>query len=195
MQLIFLVIIIIVVHRLCVSRKKKKQAKAEQIRIAKLIQLQNYLTGMHSNSLDFSEKELLRTLKQYIHRRVQIMQDCQNILNKTKSPKTFFSRLELFFDTKREMEGLETIKPGTLQMNLATDEQFATLTNEMIDRFWMDCIEKSINATTCKAKDSKIKSFFETLDLYVDKMSQANLNHINSYKPKAEELYVKHSNM
>ncbi len=189
--LIFFVIMVVLC---CYSIKRKRiQSDIERARIANLIELQNYLTGVKSASLDFSEKELLRTLKQYIHRRAQIIQDCQNILNKTKSPKTFFSRLDLFFETKKELEGLEEVKPGTLQMKFATDAEFAILKNEMIDRFWLDCVEKSINAASPKGKDAKIKAFFETMDLYKDHLSDENQLHIDSYREKAMELYIQHS--
>lgn len=188
--LIFVIIIVLCWFSI---RRKRMQRDIERARIANLIELQNYLTGVKSASLDMSEKELLRALKQYVHRRSQIMQDCQNILNKTKSPKTFFSRLDLFMETKKELEGLEAVKPGTLQMKFATDDQFTILKNEMIDRFWMDCVEKSINAASPKGKDAKIKAFFETLALYSDRLSQENQDHIESYRQEAMDLFIKHS--
>lgn len=189
---IWIVVVIVIVIWLSANSRRKQQ-EAERARIDHLIDLQNYLTGIKSHSLNMSEKELLRALKQYVHRRAQIMQDCQEILNKTKSPKTFFSRLDLLFETKKDLDGLEEVHPGSIRINFVSDAQFSILKNEMIDRFWMDCVEKSINASTLKTKNAKIHAFFETLALYEDQLDNSNRQHIDSYKEKAMELYIKHS--
>lgn len=181
-------ILILIIFLLLIWYPKHRKRIEEQKRLEKLIRLQNYLTDVNHSNLIMSEKELLRSMKQFVNRHAKIMNDCQDILNKTASPKTFFNRIDVLMESKKALDGLEKVWPGSVHINFATEEQFSVLRNEMIERYWKDCAEKAINASTKRGKESKVRSFFGTLALYDSRMDDKNRRYISSFHQKETDI-------
>ena len=153
--------------------QSKKRAKAN----AKLILLQNYLTGVNYSELNMTQKQLTLIMQQFINRHAKIMTDCESILNSTSSAKTFFGRIETFNKSKEALQGLNEVYPGAVTVRFASDEQMEQLTNEFLQRLWFSSKEKSISAKTEKGKMTALSSFLEIVDLYQNNLTSKNIEY------------------
>lgn len=180
-----LILILIIVLLIRYLRKSSSVSQNEKMKIA----LQNYVSTPHSN-LVMSDKELERAANTYLNKCRREMERCLLVLGKADTPKLYFQKLNDYKEIKKDIEGLRNVWIGTFSVKFLTEKEAINLTNDMIDRYWHVCKEKSINASSEKSKKNAFHSFFDTLDLYSRYLTKENVNLISSYRSKFQDMFT-----
>lgn len=128
----------------------------------------------------------------YAEQSLKIINDCANIVNKTKNPDIFFERWELMMQHVEALCFLTGVKfkgapPQKLKQNLTNKKQAAI--RDMIERYYIDIDSKARKLKTVSGKISKYASFITNLEDYFGLMSQENIDYVNAlYDNSVEKL-------
>lgn len=182
MPLIVLLIAIFIIVKTIesVGANKRKQSK---------IALQNYVSTPHSN-LVLTDRQLAKAANSYLFKCKKSLEKCLESMQKASTPKVFFPKLMDYYDIKEDISGLKNVWIGNFSVRFPTESDINNLTNEMIDRYWRSCKEKSINSVSDKAKKHAFQSFFDTLDLYKKYMSSNTIRHIDDYRSDFNKMFI-----
>ena len=124
---------------------------------------------------------------------VRIVNDCSNILRKTKNPDTYIYRYDFLIQVLQELsiyEGRQTVKlsssPRELWVNM--ESSFDKNMKGFIERCYQDCLEKISLMKTKQGKKRKIDEMYDAFTSHKDRLSQENISY---YTDLCEQLYQK----
>lgn len=150
----------------------------------RLLDLQNLVTDRPYGKLIMTEEQLIRTAHAQAARELEIMNDCVRILQSTKKPDVFFSRLELLGNKLYRLTQFERhvnfpeVKPS-FAFN-AYQRDYQAMIHSFLVRYCNDVIEQAEALKTNKAKQNKYQKFFDSLQPYFNVMSPQNIEYIYS---------------
>lgn len=93
--------------------------------------------------------------------------DCET-LKKAITPAAFFNRLSVVSLSNKEKE---------------------TLTMDFLERYWLACKEKSINAKTEASERKALQVYFDTLRLYDERLSSVHRARIQGHRNEFDSQY------
>ena len=149
-----------------------------------LLDLQNLVTDKPYGKLIMSEQQLIKTAYQQASREAEIMDDCIRILQSTKKPDVFFSRLALLGNKLYRLSQFERhIKFQTTPPSYAFNvyqREYQEMIHTFLVRYYFDIHEQAETLKTNKAKQNKYQKFYDSLQPYFNIMSQQNIEYVSS---------------
>lgn len=150
---------------------------------------QNLLMADPLDKLILTKEQLIQMTQVQIGNTNRIIQDCIKILSETKSPDTYFSRLDLFKIQIQHFEKLTSSAQKCVDFDSALTSELARLTStldkelqneicKLIDRSFADTIEKAKVLKTEKGKINRYIKLYESFLLYQDRMSEDTVAHL-----------------
>jgi len=123
---------------------------------------------------------------------LRIIQESSKICSETKVPDTFFSRLDLCFETVEKLKPYADILNAESQSLFADADNFQSARvseiNSFIDRYAKETRIKVYELATDKAKANKVNAFKNILSEYNDKMTQENIDYYLNIAREMEEI-------
>ena len=147
-----------------------------------LLTWQNLVFQDSPNKLIMSERQLKQLTEQQAGDDLRIIQDCIKIISDTIKPDIFFSRLELLKEKSKHLIQLESYinfsgaSPSAAFKEVIANEQQAIY--QFIGRYYNATFEKAKTLKTDKGKKNQFKKFYDSLQLYTDKMNEHNIKYI-----------------
>lgn len=128
------------------------------------------------------ESILLYTASRWL----EIAEDCVKIVNSTTEPRVFFDRYELLLENMQNLASVENDLSiqGTLpsvQLEHIKNIRFEE-TDEFIKRSYKKAEAKADSLKTDRGKQNAFQRYFDSFDPYVDKLSQENIQLLESLK-------------
>lgn len=158
-----------------------------------LLQLQKLVLFDSPDRLIMSRKELTALAKQVAQRDYEIMQDCSRILQQTKKPDVFFTRLDLFYEKSSKLTKLAPyidysgVSPYTVFEALKKDYQ--EIIHLFLVRYFADVYDHARDLKTDKAKLNRYQKFYDSLQPYYDRMDEGNKDFVETkYRVYTEKL-------
>lgn len=188
MGIFLLVAFIIFIIWVCAgsSSESKKQT------IQKKIDLQNHVSTPHSD-LVMTDKELARAANSNMNKLRKDIERCLDGMQKVITPKSYFAKMDDYERLKQEILDLKKVWIGDFYVHFPSEDDLSKLTNGLIDRYWVSCKEKSINAVSEKSKRNACQAFFDTLDLYSKYLTQENLDLIEFYRSEFQIMFLQNT--
>ena len=164
----------------------RKRAAARN-KLAQAIAVQNIVGNTPSDKLILSPKQLANAVANYIGRHNKEMASAVERMNRADNPKAFFEQVDRINAIIDDFSRLEEAQPGTIQPAPGTMKKtvFAALpsdTNAMIDRAWTNAQLSAAKCATDNAKRQKYQAFFDTMDIYRNRMDTVNLDRLEGLR-------------
>lgn len=124
----------------------------------------------------------------------QILKDCSELINTTKTPKVFFERYliaiailndYILIERKLSFKGK---KPSQIKKELQEKEIFTV--NDFLDRYYEDTLSKINNLKTSKAKQNRVYKFSNEIDTYSKYMTNESLKKFNIQYEQLEKMFI-----
>ena len=169
--------------------KSRKQKEQEQ----NLLNMQNYLFGLQTSRLEKTPKQILNKATSYVNERRERAVKAATKINAADNPKSFFDALDSVNQVVAELEYLNNLAPGIVNIEEIKTTLFKDLPDDidkMIDKSWE---KHRLDALTVVKEDSKKKKlgqFFELMDIYKSKMYPQNIEHIERIRKEYENLFA-----
>ena len=166
---------------------KKTNVKKEH-----LLEWQKVVMPENGNRLMVTEEQLRATTQYIAANDLRIMNDCNDIIQSTLKPDTFFMRLNLLVDKAKHLVLLERYisfsgaSPSAAYNEIVENYQEAI--KEFLIRYFLDTFDKAEAMKTTKGRIGKYQKFYDSLQEYYCYMSNENIDYIET-KYKA---YTRH---
>lgn len=121
------------------------------------------------------------------------MERCLDGMQKVITPKSYFAKMDVYEELKTEILELKRVWIGDFYVKLPSESDLSSLTNSLIDRYWVSCKEKSINAVSEKSKRNACQAFFDTMELYSKYLTKENSDHIESYRSEYKNMFLQNT--
>lgn len=120
----------------------------------------------------------------YAEQLIRVSKDCVNLVNTTKKVDVFFGRYYLLLEKLENLSKLERFKcfqgtPPSVNLSDTLNKKILTI-NDFIDRFYNDTLIQINKLKTEKAKEKRIKNFYDELAKYNSYMLPENIKKYNS---------------
>lgn len=110
---------------------------------------------------------------------IKIIEDSGNICSITIKPDIYFSRYDLILfhiDRLERMSNIPAkIKMGLIETKLNVTRYKDNLDSKFIKRFWDATLKQSFELKTEKARNNRYNKFYNTMQLYDNKLSESNI--------------------
>lgn len=119
-----------------------------------------------------------------IQRYIEILKDCEHLINTTKNPDVFFYRYLMSIAILNDLILIENKlsfkgkKPSKIKRQLQEKEVFTV--NDFLDRYYTETLSKITNLKTTKAKQNKIVAFSNKIDEYSIHINNQSLAKFNT---------------
>lgn len=124
----------------------------------------------------------------------QILKDCSELINTTKTPKVFFERYliaiailndYILIERKLSFKGK---KPSQIKKELQEKEIFTV--NDFLDRYYEDTLSKINNLKTSKAKQNRVYKFSNEIDTYSKYLTNESLKKFTVQYEQLEKIFI-----
>lgn len=183
------ILILIVVFLICVSSGSSSASKEI---VQKKIALQNHVSTPHTE-LVMTDKELARVANSHMNKLRKDMERCLDSMQKVITPKSYFAKMNVYEELKTEIFALKRVWIGDFYVKLPSENDLSNLTNGLIDRYWVSCKEKSINAVSEKSKRNACQAFFDTMELYSIYLTKENLDRIEYHRSEYKNMFLQNT--
>ena len=159
--------------------KKKSNAHKEY-----LLQWQNVVMPENGNKLLVTEEQLQATTQYIAANDLRIMNDCNDIIQSTLKPDTFFMRLNLLVDKAKHLAVLERYisfsgaSPSSAYNEMVENYQEAI--REFLIRYFSETFDKAEAMKTEKGRIGKYQKFYDSLQEYYCYMNDENIDYIET---------------
>lgn len=113
---------------------------------------------------------------------VRIVNDCTNILRKTKNPDTYISRYDFLIQVLQELSIYENRR--TVQLSFSPSQVWVEMQNsfnqnikELMDRCYFDCLHKISAMKTKGGKKGRIDALYDSFTAHMDRLTQENIEY------------------
>ena len=126
----------------------------------------------------------------------RILNDCSRLLQETRNPDTFFSRLDLLEEQLDKMKEIYeqtgiTVSPSPDGLLEALNKDKEEIIYDFIGRYYNATFDKAEKLKTDKGKRNCYQKFFDTLDSYSDYINERNQAYINYKRRYVDDTYPK----
>lgn len=117
---------------------------------------------------------------------LKIVKDCADLVNTTVNPKVFFARYDLMLENLSNLADIEKIvkfsgkKPSVQFRELVAQRERETDT--FIDRAFEVARDRAAELKTEKGRAEALQRFFQKMEAHSNRMTPANLAHLQSLK-------------
>ncbi len=163
--------------------KKKKE----------LLEWQKIVMVDNPDELTLNQKQLQQISNQQAADDLRIIQDCIKIISETTNPDTFFMRLDLLKEKAAHLTLLGpyvkfTGSSPTAAAKEVVDQEQTAIYNFII-RYYSVVFDKAESLKTARGKKNQFQKFFDSLEKYLERMNESNLNYITYKKRRFKENY------
>ena len=160
-----------------------------------LLEWQRLIMQDSPNKLILSESQLKKITIETAQRELQIANDCVKILQTSKKPDVFFSRLALFVEILSKLVSYEKyIKfsgaaPSKVFATYADD--YDELIHQFLFRYFQNTVELADRMKTEKGKFNKFKNFRDSLQPYYASLNEKHIEYIETRYAMSTQCFLK----
>lgn len=167
-----------------IVKKFTPQAKQEKENLA---QLQEIVLHTNPNAPLLPKKKIEAAVLLYVQEKMRMSEDCVRLINTTKAPDVFFSRLSLLRELTNDLVEVEPYYAGlegasTQQNELS--EKNESIINDFLDRFVIGVRESASELKTERGRINRCNTQIKLIDEYKSFMTPGNAAHFEELVSK-----------
>ncbi len=185
---------IVCVFMLILSVLEFIRSRREVVRHKQLLELQNAISPVISNTLTASPKQLTSRFHTYVKNHLIALNEAKDKMCEANNPKTFINGKQRFLQEidalcRAEQQEIFPLKPSSSEIKRDFEKKEPGIINGMLSRMWKNCQEEALVLKTQKGRINHIQAHFKMLNLYTELYYPANYQEIKKQKEQAQREY------
>lgn len=162
-------------------RLHNEQIEKEKEHYYRLLQFQQILLDDSPSELIMSETEIQIVTRQQIENDSRIMEESYKIIDETKNPDTFFSRLDLFLERLQHIALFDPLLDTNFSKTLKElEDDLQDIINDFLERYWIDIYDNAQKLKTDSGRKKRLQKYYDTLQPYFNRLNEKNMEFIKN---------------